>query len=65
MKPMADTVSLRVGDVVWWDDRPGWEGEVVAVHDDGTIAVQYENGESDARISPAMFTTRPSYARRP
>jgi plastocyanin len=58
MRPFANEVELRVGDTVYWDDRTGWSGTVTAIHDDQMIAVKYDNGQQDARIDRALFTTR-------
>jgi hypothetical protein len=57
-RPFGNEVTLTVGDVVFWDDREGWRGKVTSIHSDGFIRVEYDNGEMDARIDPAMFTVQ-------
>lgn len=51
-------IVLAVGDVIYWDDRPGWRGKVTWVYDDGRIDWLADSGEVDMHINPEMFTVR-------
>lgn len=66
---MADTVpDLAVGDTVYWDDRPGWQGMIVNLPSATTLDVDYyddNDGRSnpyvhdiDRNIDRRMFTVR-------
>jgi len=54
--PLLNEVPHALGDTVYWDDRDGWRGKIAAIHEDGTLDVEYDNGESDSRIETYLFT---------
>ena len=61
---LAYEVELKVGDIVYWDDRPGWQGKIIAIHSTKTqltlIDVQYTDpdmhGLIDREMNPLMYT---------
>lgn len=55
-RPMAHEVELKVGDIVYWDDRDGWKGIVTELPSSDTLSVKFKNGQSDQNIGRRMFT---------
>lgn len=58
---MADEVELEVGQTVFWDDRPGWEGVITGLPTEDTLDVTYLVGNpplTDMNIARRMFSVK-------